>query len=238
MNMEITSIEKDIRTAEEIIIRSIASKYYNYNGILIGEFDDSTIEGLDGVFSNCDLSDVAANDNMFIIIPDQLLLMKLLENKYLNINELPISDPLFYDISKYVSKVSITLSDMNDNQWIPIHIPEQVGKMKIGNGPEIKFNRFEQIMAFHSNGIEINIKDSDKPIIVNDKSFNFQLKISECNNFKYHVFVNPLRLAIRKDFKSINEGYGFSIINLIILDSLSDILKQLKLQNILVKGGE
>jgi hypothetical protein len=181
MNKEISSIDKDIRIAEEIMIRSLASKFYNDNGILFTQYELDTKMGY------------------LIIIPDKPLLEHLLENKFIDIEESTVNSDA--QLHPYLKRVL----DVNDDRWIeldPLKYTDNLGTADI---------------CLYA-GIDIKVENIKYPVNINYNSFGMPLRVSECNNFKYLIFIDMIGATyvfIRKEFKSINEGFGFSIMTVI-----------------------
>lgn len=126
-------------------------------------------------------------DCILLVIPDKPLLEKLLENRNITIDELTVDNPDF----KYYQGLFKYGEDLDDDRWIVL--PDNF---------------------CDGTSVEINLKDYDYPVEINSSLLPVKLKKAEFNNIMYRIFIDPLVIGLRKDFKSINEGFGFSMLRL------------------------
>lgn len=184
MKKEILTIERDIRGVEEIMIRSLASKFYNDCGVLFADYEHGM-------------------ESHFLIIPDKPLLIRLLNDAYITIDQIPTDGTI------YLHPFFKRILDVNDDRWIDIK-PDTISEIETSDYALYK-------------GIKLKLKDVIDPITINGNSFGMPLKISECNNFKYLIFItadNHIFIILRKYFKSFNKGFGFSIMTSISVNQI------------------
>jgi hypothetical protein len=126
-------------------------------------------------------------DRIILVIPDKPLLEKLLENKNITIEELIMDNPDF----KYYNELFKYGEGLADDAWIPL--PDD----------------------FYDGGsVEITLKDYDYPVEINNSLLPLKLKKSENCDITYRIFMDPLVIGLKKDFKSVNDGFRFSMLRL------------------------
>jgi hypothetical protein len=126
-------------------------------------------------------------DCILLVVPDKPLLEKLLENKNITIEELSMENPDF----KYFNDLFKYGQNLSDNSWISL--PENFCE---------------------GSKVEITLKDYDYPIEINSALLPLKLKKAEYGNISYRIFINPLVIGLKKDFGSVNPGFGFSMLRL------------------------
>ena len=126
-------------------------------------------------------------DGILVVVPNKPLLEKLLENKNINIEEL-LMDNLDF---KYFNGLFKYGEDLDDDRWILLP---------------------DNFCEGHK--VEIILKDYDFPVDISNSLLPVKLKKSEFGDITYRIFIDPLVIGLKKKFKSINEGYGFSMLRL------------------------
>jgi hypothetical protein len=151
---------------------------------------ESILNGSGSVYFNVNGILLSKNklDRIVIVVPDKLLLEGLIEDKTINIEELTIDHQYF----KYYNNLFKYGEGIDSDDWISLQSDE----------------------LYAGNTIDINIKDYECPIQINKDLLPIKLKKSEYENIFYRIFMDPLIIGLRKDFKSINEGYSFSMLTL------------------------
>lgn len=168
----IPSVEDAIKFFKEVVTRASLSNYYYVGNILLSK---------------------NINGNNILIIPDQELWNKLIEDKDLkdeyNLKEPDITNPEESNLPSWVEYGRDLTTD-----WFPINIDADLYTGKV---------------------FRIKINDYEYKISINRDLMPMKLKKSEYEGVSYKVFHKPLRiLAIKKRFENVVEGYGFTIIRL------------------------
>lgn len=130
-----------------------------------------------------------AIDRVLIVVPDKSLLTAMLDSKEINIEEMDSTHKYYdhlYELFKYGE-------DLDNNEWIELTDELYNGKI-----------------------VYIKLKDSEDPIEITKDLLPIKLKKAEYTDIYYRIFVDKFAtiVALRKDFKSINEGYSFTTLTL------------------------
>lgn len=169
---KVPSVEDAVKIFKDVMNRASLEKFIYLNKTLISQFSNSKKEFY------------------VLILPQQELWNKLIEDHELNIKELDVSDK---DQYKLLQKISYA-NDITDEAWI------ELDSEKFYKG---------QIINIRPEGFEYDIP-------VNKELLPFKLRKAEYNNISYKIFIknNSFVIALKKYFEPKLDECGFTIIRL------------------------
>lgn len=169
---KVPSVEDAVKTFKDVMTRASLENYLYVNKTLISQFSNSKKEFY------------------VLIVPEQELWNKLIEDTELNIKELDVNNKDQYNLLQKMSYVN----DLTNEAWIELDSE--------------KFYKGE-IINIRPEGFEYNIP-------INKELLPFKLRKAEYNNFSYRIFINnnSFVIALKKYFEPKVDECGFTIIRL------------------------
>ena len=160
------TIEDVVKSFQDVIKRASLNNFYYINNIILSK----------------------DNNYRLLLIPDQSLWEKLINDKIIDMKEINLENPEEYEEVKWFRYGEEKINP----DWINIDVTEDLFTGKI---------------------FKIKLKSHTYDIPINRDLMPLKLKKAEYDNVSYKVFNNPLVLGIKKRF-NVMEDCGFTIIRL------------------------
>lgn len=169
---KVPSVEDAVKTFKDVMTRASLENFLYVNKTLISQFSNSKKEFY------------------VLILPQQELWNKLIEDPELNIKELDVTNKDQYNLLQKI----LYADDITDEAWI------ELDSEKFYKG---------QIINIRPEGFEYDIP-------INKDLLPFKLRKAEYNNISYKIFIknNSFVIALKKYFEPKLDECGFNIIRL------------------------